>query len=358
MGISKQVFGKLEDGRTAWLYKLENDLGASAYITDFGGAVVKLFVPDRDGKLDDVVCGYDNLDSYIHGDGYQGALIGRYSNRIAGGRFTLDGKEYCLHCNDGTNHLHGGKSGFSHRLWDAELFDDELILHLVSADGDEGYPGQIAVSVSYKLTNDHGYSALEINYSANTSKKTIINFTNHTYFNLGGYASGDVLSHTLVIDADSYLPTNEKLIPTGEIKSVIGTPFRFDGNEVGKHINSDDTDINIAGGYDHCFVFNGGGVKYSENPPIRCELYCAATGRRMEVLTDRPCVQIYTANFMSNPKYPFKNGIKQKKHHAICLETQAAPDTINQPAFNQFSNCILDVGETFNSKTIYRFGVV
>ena len=211
MGISKQVFGKLGDGRTAWLYKLADNLGATAYITDFGGAVVKLLVPDRTGKLDDVVCGYDDLDSYMNGDGYQGALIGRCGNRIADGRFTLDGKEYCLHCNDGSNHLHGGKNGFSHRLWDAELLDDELILHMVSNDGDEGYPGKLSVSVSYKLTNYYGNSALEINYSATTNQKTIVNLTNHTYFNLGGYASGDVLSHTLNVDADSYLPTNEKL---------------------------------------------------------------------------------------------------------------------------------------------------
>ena len=358
MGISKQIFGKLQDGRTAWLYKLENNLGAAAYITDFGGAVVKLYVPDRDGKFDDVVCGYDDLESYINGDGYQGAIIGRFGNRIADGRFTLDGQAYCLHCNDGNNHLHGGKKGFSHRLWDAELLDDELILHLVSDDGDEGYPGKLSVSVSYKLTDFNGGSALEINYSATTNKKTIVNLTNHTYFNLGGYASGDVLSHTLDVDADSYLPTNEKLIPTGEIKSVIGTPFCFNGNKICNHINSDDIDINIAGGYDHCFVFNGGGVKYSELPPLRCEMYCANTGRRMEVFTDRPCVQIYTANFMSNPNYPFKGGVEQKKHHAICLETQAAPDSINHREFLNFSNCILNEGETFKSKTIYRFCVV
>lgn len=356
MSISKEVFGKLEDGRTAWLYRLENSLGASAYITNFGGAVVKLYVPDKNGNFDDIVCGYDDLNSYINGDGYQGALIGRYGNRIANGKFTLDGKEYSLFCNDGCNHLHGGKKGFSHKLWEAEQLDDELILHLVSEDGEEGYPGTLSVSVSYKLTNDHGYSALEIKYSAITNKKTIINLTNHTYFNLGGYTSGDILSHKLMIDADSYLPTNEKLIPTGEVKSVFKTPFQFDGNEIGAHIGVDDRDIIIAGGYDHCFVFNGGGVAYSEHPPIRCELYCADTGRRMEVLTDRPCVQVYSANFMSNPDFPFKGGVKQQKHHAICLETQSAPDTINHSEFN-FSNCILNVGDTFKSKTIYRFGV-
>lgn len=356
MSISKEYFGKLDDGRVVLLYKLENDLGASAYITDFGATIVKLFVPDQNGKLDDVVCGYDNLDSYIHGDGYQGATIGRYGNRIANGRFILDGKEYNLYCNDGNNHLHGGKRGFSHRLWDAEISGDELIMHLISEDGDEGYPGELNVTVKYKLTNDYGWSALEIDYSATTNKKTILNLTNHTYFNLRGYSSGDILSHEIEIDADSYLPTNAKLIPTGEIKSVIGTPFCLDNIPIGKDICSDDADIKIAGGYDHCYVFNGGGVKYSDKPPLRCKLFCRDTGREMEVFTDRPCVQLYTANFMSNPDYPFKGGVQQRKHHAICLETQLAPDSINHPEF-VFSNCILNAGETFKSKTIYRFGI-
>lgn len=356
MTISKQIFGKLPDGRTAYLYKLENGLGASAYITDFGGTVVKLFMPDKNGHFDDIVCGYDDLDSYINGDGYQGAIIGRHGNRIANGRFCLDGQEYTLYCNDGENHLHGGKCGFSHRLWDAEIDGDKLVLHLVSEDGDEGYPGHLDVTVKYRLTVLYGCSALEIDYNATTDKKTIINLTNHTYFNLGGYASGDILDHELNIDADSYLPADSGLIPTGEVKFVGGTPFDFSGKAIGRDIHSNDPGINIAGGYDICFVFNGGGVKYSDNPPCRCDLYCGASGRYMEVWTDRPCVQLYTANFMSNPAYPFKGGVKQEKHNAICLETQTAPDAINHPEFD-FSNCILDVGETFRSKTIYRFGV-
>lgn len=357
MSISKETFGALDDGRIVYLYKLENDLGATAYITDFGAAIVKFLVPDKNGNVDDIVCGYDSLDSYIHGDGYQGATIGRYGNRIANGRFSLDGKEYTLYCNDGNNHLHGGKVGFSHRLWDAQISGDDLIMHLTSEDGDEGYPGELNVTVKYRLTNDYGCSALEIDYSATTNKKTVLNLTNHTYFNLGGYASGDILSHEIDIDADSYLPTNANLIPTGEIKSVVGTPFCLDNIPIGKNIVSDNEDIKTAGGYDHCFVFNGGGVKYSDNPPIRCTLLYRESGRRMEVLTDRPCVQIYTANFMSNPDYPFKGGVKQQKHHAICLETQSAPDSINHPEF-AFSNCILDVGETFKSKTIYRLGII
>lgn len=356
MTIIKKEFGKLPDGRVASIYQLTNENGASAHITDFGGAVVRLYMPNRNGQFDDVVCGYDNIDSYVNGDGYQGALIGRHGNRIANGRFELDGKEYVLNCNDNkVNHLHGGNCGFSHRLWDATVEDDALKLHLVSEDGDEGYPGCIDVTVRYRLTCENGGDALEIDYTATSDKKTIINLTNHTYFNLGGYASGNVYTHKLVVDADSYLPTTEKLIPTGEVKFVGGTPFDFSGKSIGQDINADNKDIKIAGGYDHCFVFNGGKVEYSNNPPCRCELYHEESGRHMYVLTDRPCVQVYSANFMYNPEFPFKGGVKQSKQNAICLETQSAPDAINQPSFAGFSDCILDAGEVFRSKTIYHF---
>ncbi len=356
MAITKKEFGKLSDGRIASIYHLTNENGASAYITDFGGAVVRLYMPDRNGMFADVVCGYDNIDSYVNGDGYQGALVGRYGNRIANGRFVLDGKEYVLNCNDnGANHLHGGNCGFSHRLWEATVEEDALKLHLISEDGDEGYPGRLDVIVRYRLTAINGDNSLEIDYTATTDKKTIVNLTNHTYFNLGGYASDKVLDHRLKIDADSYLPTNEKLIPTGEVKFVGGTPFDFSDKPIGQDINADNDDIKIAGGYDHCFVFNGGKTEYSNNPPCRCELYHEQSGRRMYVLTDRPCIQIYTANFMSNPDFPFKNGVKQSKHNAICLETQSAPDAINHPSFTDFSDCILDIGEIFRSKTVYHF---
>lgn len=356
MTITKQTFGQLPNGNVASLYILKNDSGAEAHISDFGGAVVKLYMPDKNGQFDDIVCGYDDLDSYINGDGYQGALIGRYGNRIANGKFQLDNYVYSLYCNDGHNHLHGGKCGFSHKLWDAEINDDALVLHLISEDGDEGYPGRLDVTVKYRLTSLDWHNSLEIEYCATTDKKTIINLTNHTYFNLGGYASGDILDHELEIDADSYLTVRDGLIPTGEIKFVGGTPFDFSGKAIGTDICANDPDINTAGGYDICFVFNGGEVEYSDNPPCRCELYCKSSGRYMDVCTDRPCVQLYTANFMTNPNYPFKGGIEQKKHHAVCLETQTAPDAIHHPEFKSF-NCILDVGDTYRSKTIYRFRV-
>lgn len=358
MTITENIFGQLPDGRTAHLYKLENKSGASAYITDFGGAVVKLFMPDAVGKMDDVVCGYDDLESYLKGDGYQGALIGRFGNRIADGKFSLDGKEYNLICNDGNNHLHGGQCGFSHKLWDAEIADNALVLRLISEDGEEGYPGRLDVTVTYRLTEEENstVNSLEIDYSATTDKKTLINLTNHSYFNLGGYDSGSVMEHELSVDADSYLPTSQELIPTGEIRFVKNTPFLFDGRRFIDNFDLDNEDIKISGGFDHCFVFNGGGVDYCNTPPVRCDLFCRKSGRRMLVLTDRPCVQIYSANFTSNPDYPFKGGVQQAKHCAVCLETQSAPDLIHHPEF-VFSDGILNAGETFRSKTIYRFTV-
>ena len=358
MTVVKKNFGQLSDGKKVSLYILKNDNGAEAHISDFGGTVVRLYVPDKNGKFDDVVCGYDDLDSYINGDGYQGAIIGRYGNRIASGKFTIDDKLYSLYCNDGNNHLHGGKCGFSHRMWDAKVCNDALELHLVSEDGDEGYPGCLDIVVKYRLTSiDCHSNALEIEYHATTDKKTAINLTNHTYFNLNGYASGNVLDHELKIDADSYLPVGAGLIPTGEIKPVIGTPFDFSGKRIGQDINSTDPDITVAGGYDVCFVFNGGEVEYSDNPPCRCNVYCGSSGRCMDVFTDRPCVQLYTANFMVNPCFPLKDGVPQQKHGAICLETQFAPDAMNQSEFGSFSKCIFDAEKPFHSKTIYYFSV-
>ncbi len=351
MSVTVSRFGTLPDGSAASLYRIAAASGAYVDITDFGGAVVRLCVPDRDGRSGDVVCGYDTLDSYVRGDGYQGALIGRVGNRIAGGCFTLDGQEYTLYRNDGENSLHGGRVGFSHRLWQASAGDDSLTLTLTSPDGEEGYPGRMDVRVVYRFARRDGADVLSIEYFAVSDRRTLINLTNHTYFNLGGYAGGDVLDHVLKMDADAYLPTDESLIPTGEVRAARGA-FDFTGGRVlGLDVDAPERDLMLAGGYDHCFVFRGG---RTATPVSRCELYCPRTGRQMEVVTDRPCVQCYTANFTNNPEFPFKGGVPQRRRIAVCLETQNAPDSVHHPEFT-FSDALLDAGKEFRSVTEYRF---
>lgn len=351
MSITIKQFGVLPNGDVASVYRITARSGAYVDITDFGGAVMRLCVPDRDGVLGDVVCGYDTLDSYVRGDGYQGALIGRVGNRIAGGRFSLDGVEYSLFCNDAQNSLHGGRVGFSHRLWKAEApqSGDSLTLTLTSPDGDEGYPGRLDVKVIYRFESRDGGDCLSIEYFAVCERKTPINLTNHTYFNLGGYECGSVLDHLLTLDADRYLSTDETLIPT-HVSAAKGA-FDFTGRVIGADIDAPERDLLLAGGYDHCFVFRDGRVV---TPVSRARLSCPRTGRQMEVFTDRPCVQCYTANFMNNPDFPFKGGVAQKRRGAICLETQGAPDFVHHPEFS-FSDGILEAGEKFHSETRYLF---
>lgn len=352
MSIKKELFGRLSDGREVYAYTLENVNGMTARIITYGGAINQLRVPDRNGCFTDVVGGYDCIESYVNGDGYQGALIGRFGNRINKGRFTLDDTEYSLFINNNDNHLHGGEFGFNSKIWDAEEIDGEepaLKLHILSPDGDEGYPGALDLTVTYKLTAQNG---LSLHYEATTDKATVLNLTNHCYFNLGGYASGSIGSHVLQMDADTYLPTDERLIPTGEIRSVEGTPFDFrTPRRIGDDINSDNTDIRLAGGYDHCFNFVGG---EPSAPVKRAELYDEASGRVMEVYTDQPCVQLYSGNFLTNEKYPFKGGYAQRPQTLLCLETQHMPDSINHSGF---TNCVLRPNEKYDYTTEYRFSV-
>ncbi len=352
MNIEKKLFGKFADGREVYAYTLKNINGMSAKILSYGGIIAELRVPDRNGCFTDVVGGYDSLDSYVGGDGYQGALIGRFGNRICRGKFTLEGKEYSMFINNGVNHLHGGEFGFNTKVWDVTEKDGDepsLVLHIVSPDGEEGYPGTLDLTVTYTLSNQNG---LSIRYEATTDKTTILNLTNHCYFNLGGYASGSIHDHVLMLDADTYLPTDDTLIPTGELKSVEGTPFDFrTPKKVGKDINSQDNDIVTAGGYDHCFNFVGG---KTETPIKRAELYHEASGRVMSVYTNQPCVQFYSGNFLTNEKYPFKGGYPQKIQTLMCLETQAMPDSINH---DNFTNCVLKPDEKYDYTTEYRFSV-
>ncbi len=350
--IKKELFGVLKDGREVYAYTLVNQNGMEVKIISYGGALVSVKVPERKGCFTDVIGGYDCLESYVEGDGYQGALIGRWGNRINKGRFTLEGKEYSLFINNGPNHLHGGEFGYNAKVWDVTEIDGNepsLRLHILSPDGDEGYPGNLDLTVTYTVNKSNG---LVLRYYATTDQTTILNLTNHCYFNLRGYASGSVHPLELWLDADTYLTTDADLIPTGEIKSVEGTPFDFRvAKAVGRDIGADQIDLKLAGGYDHCLNFVGGETK---EPVKRGELYDPETGRVMTLYTNQPCVQLYSGNFLKNEAYPFKGGYRQVPQTLMCLETQHMPDAINH---ENFTNCVLKPGKVYDYTTEYRFSV-
>lgn len=350
--ITKHYFGVLEDGSDVYSYQLRNAAGMSVRICEFGGTVMELFVPDRFGRLTDVVAGYDSLRDYVLNPGYLGALIGRVGNRIARGKFRLACNEYQLYKNNNGNSLHGGRVGFSHKLWTARAEDGEepaLILSLTSPDGDENYPGTLSVTVTYTLLKSN---ALSIHYEATTDKKTIVNLTNHAYFNLGGYSSGKIFDHVLQIDADAYLPTDKDLIPTGEIRSVKGTPFDFrEPKVIGEDFDMENPDIQAAGGFDHCLCFKGGETKV---PVLRIEVYEPNSGRLMQVYTNQPAVQFYTGNFLWEIDAPLKGGYPATVQSAFCLETQKMPDSINH---SNFTDTVLNPGEKYDYTTVYQFSI-
>ena len=350
--ITKAYFGSLDAGQEVYCYTLKNAAGMSVKICEFGGAIMELRVPDKYDRFADVVGGFDCLRDYVLSPGYIGALVGRTCNRLGKGKYKIDGKEYSAFCNNHGNSLHGGKVGYSHRVWKSKAIDGEdpkLVLTLHSPDGDEGYPGNLDVTVTYTLLASN---ALSIHYEAVTDQKTIVNMTNHAYFNLGGYASGKIFDHILQMDADRYVVTDEKLIPTGEVRSVTGTPFDFrEAKPIGRDFHADDTDLKIAGGYDHCFCFTGGATK---EPVLRIEAYEQNTGRLMQVYTDQPSVQFYSGNFLNNPEHPLKGGYPQNLQAAFCLETQMMPDAPNHEGFDDIT---LNPGETYEHTTIYRFMV-
>ena len=349
--INKELFGKKPDGSEVYAYTLTNKSGASARILTMGGILANLYMPDRDGKLADVIFGFDSVDDYLNGGGYQGALIGRYGNRIGSGRFTLNGVTYQLALNDnGKNHLHGGNVGFNQKLWDAVPFETSdscgLILTLTSPDGEENYPGKLDVKVTYTLTDKN---ELKIHYEAESDADTIVNLTNHSYFNLGGYSSGNILDHTLWVDADSITEINGDLIATGKAYPVGGTPFDFRTPEkIGARIEADDPQIKFGGGYDHNYNLNKG-----SDFAKAAELYDEKSGRVMSVYTDQPGVQIYTSNMM-NGDVKFKGGLSQFPRSAVCLETQHAPDSPNHP---EFPTTTLRAGEKYDTTTVYAFDV-
>lgn len=347
--IAKKLFGRLPDGRDVYEYTLSGKSGMTAKILDFGGALRALLVPNSRGNFVDTVQGFDALDEYRQAGGYLGALVGRVCNRTKKGKFSLEGKAYTLFCNDGENSLHGGKEGFSHKLWHAEGQDgDEPELHLfyASPDGEEGYPGTLSVEVIYKLLESN---ALSIHYLAKTDRTTLCNLTNHSYFNVGGVASGKVDSHLLWVDADRYLPVGKGLIPTGEIASVAGTPLDFrSAKPIGRDLDLDDPFFAFSGGYDHYVFF----TESSEKLPLRATLRDPASGRTMKVYTDQPGMQIYSANFLCDPAYPLKGGLEQAKRIALCMETAKPIDAINNP---NFGSTILSPGEVYDFTTVYAF---
>lgn len=345
--IRKQPFGQTRNGEPVELYTLTNSNGVETSITNYGGRVVTLKVPDRAGKFADVVLGFDSLDPYLGNSPYFGALIGRYGNRIGKARFTLDGKEYKLAANNGPNALHGGVVGFDKVLWKGEEGTGEepsLKLTYLSKDGEEGYPGNLSVTVVYTLTDRN---ELRIDYEAATDQDTVLNLTNHSYFNLAGEGVGDILGHEIMINADRFTPIDSGLIPTGELKPVKGTPFDFTkSTAIGARINDRDQQIQFGKGYDHNFVLNGGG-----GLTLAARVVESHSGRIMEVLTTQPGVQFYTGNFLDG-SVKGKGGKAYPYRSAFCLETQHFPDSPNKPGF---PSVVLKPGEKFTSTTVYRF---
>ena len=347
--ISKESFGKTADGESVDLFTLTNRNGMEAKITNYGGIVTTLTAPDRNNKYADVVLGFNDLDSYLKGHPYFGALVGRYGNRIAKGRFTLNGIEYKLAVNNGENHLHGGIKGFDKVVWTARSMRTKLgpalSLTYVSKDMEEGYPGNLIVKVVYTLTNNN---ELRIDYSASTDKDTVTNLTHHSYFNLAGEGTGDILNHQLLLKASRFTPTDAGSIPTGELRNVQGTPFDFlKSTSIGARINQDEEQLKFGGGYDHNWVVNGRAGTLRQAASV----YESTSGRVMDVWTTEPGIQFYTGNFLDGT-LTGKSGKAYARRNGFCLETQHYPDSPNKP---KFPTTTLRKGATYRSTTIYRF---
>lgn len=345
-GISAAPFGKLEDGTSISLYTMKNGKGVEMKVMNYGGIIVSLFVPDRDGKSVDVLLGYDSLDAYVKRSPFFGALVGRYGNRIGKGRFTLDGKVYDLVKNNNGNHLHGGTKGFDKAVWNIEEIPSNdgvaLKLSYLSKDMEEGYPGNLHTEIIYTLTEDN---TIRFEYKATTDKKTVVNLTQHAYFNLNG-GKTDILSHEMKLNADRFVPVDQGLIPTGELKSVENTPFDFRKPvAIGSRINAKDQQIEFGKGYDHTWVINGEGLKET------AVVFDASTGIEMTVHTTEPGVQFYTGNFLDGT-LSGKNNVVYNQRTGFCLETQHFPDSPNQP---DFPSVVLNPGETYNTTTTYKF---
>ncbi len=343
--MKKEPFGTVE-GKPVELYTITNKNNLETAITNYGGIVVSLKTPDRQGKLADVVLGFDNLDGYLKGHPYFGAIIGRYGNRIAKAKFTLGGVEYKLVANNGENHLHGGTKGFDKVVWSArEKAHNQLELSYTSKDGEEGYPGNLAVRVTYTLTDNN---ELKIDYSAATDKETIVNLTNHSYFNLAGAGEGNILGHEVLIRAARFTPVDEGLIPTGELRAAKGTVFDFIYPRIiGERIGTNDQQLILGKGYDHNYVLNAAGGALAAAARVREP----NSGRMMEVLTTEPGLQFYTGNFLDG-SITGKGGKVYRQRYGFCMETQHFPDSPNKP---EFPSVVLTPGKTYSSTTVYRF---
>jgi len=343
MNVKKDAFGALPDGTSVEIYTLANDRGIEARLMTYGATLVSLKLPDRNGTFDDVVLGYDALDGYVKNSPYFGAIVGRYGNRIAKGRFTLNGVMYTLATNNGPNHLHGGLKGFDKVVWKAEpLREADAVgvkFSYLSRDGEEGYPGNLAVTVAYRLTNAN---ELRLDYEAITDKATPVNLTHHSYWALAGQGTRDILGHELTLEADKYTVVDEGLIPTGELRDVKGTPMDFaTPHAIGERI------AQVPGGYDHNYVLRSGGGPLA----LAARVYEPTTGRTMEITTTEPGIQFYSGNFLDGT-ITGKGGRVYQKHFGFCLETQHFPDSPNHP---NFPSTILEPGQTYRTMTVHRF---
>ncbi len=346
--VHRENFQIEHDGKQVDLFTLKNSNGVTVQLTNYGGKIVSILVPDKNGNMGDVCLGYESASEYIHGAASLGATIDRYANRIAGGQFELNGQVYQLFKNNGPNTIHGGKKGYRFVVWDAEQLNDQSVeLSYLSPDGEEGFPGNLLVKVLFTVTDDN---ELKLDYTATTDKPTVLNLTNHAFYNLKGEGQGDVLDHVLQVNADLFTPTDETAIPTGEFRDVAGTPFDFrTPKPLGQDINADNQQLEYAGGYDHNFVLN----KEKGELAFAARLSEPTTGRVMEVFTTEPGLQVYTANSLTGEGTDIgKAGKSYGQRSAVCLETQHFPDSPNHP---EFPSTVLNPGETYTSTTIYKF---
>jgi aldose 1-epimerase len=347
--VKREPFGKMPDGAAVELFTLRNAAGMEVRTISYGGIITSLRVPDRSGRFDDVVLGFDRLDDYLKDHPFFGAIIGRYGNRIAKGRFTLDGTTYPLATNNGPNHLHGGNKGFDKVLWKGAPVDGKnaVTFTRTSPDGEEGYPGNLQVQVTYTLTDKN---ELIVDYRATTDKPTVVNLTQHSYFNLAGQASGDILGHQLMLNADRYTPVDATLIPTGELAPVEGTPFDFrKPTAIGARINGPHPQLKNGQGYDHNWVLNRSGSGLH----LAARVIEPKTGRTLEIRTTEPGIQFYSGNFLDGT-LTGKGGARYNHRTGFCLETQHFPDSPNQP---KFPSTTLRQGQEYRTTTVFTFGV-